>query len=126
MILSRLETRSRKPLLRLVNTAVCVCSAWCALSGRSAAQTTQIVGFTNGNWFNGRSFERRTAYAIGSVLTFKRPPAVDRTLDLHGGFVVPPFGEAHNHNVESINKVDVLIATYLRHGIFYVKNPNNL
>jgi hypothetical protein len=84
------------------------------------------MAFINGYWFNGMSFERKTGYAVGSELTFRHPQEVDRTVDLHGGYVVPPFGEAHNHNVETLNNVDLLIATYLRHGIFYVKNPNNL
>jgi predicted amidohydrolase YtcJ len=46
-------------------------------------------------------------------------------LDLAGGFVVPPFGEAHNHNVEP-PKIDAVIQRYLEHGIFYVKDPDNL
>jgi hypothetical protein len=84
------------------------------------------VAYTNGHWFNGHIFEEKTGYAVGERLTFRRPAHIDRTVDLHQGFVVPPFGEAHNHNVETLNKLDVLIATYLQHGIFYVKNPNNL
>jgi hypothetical protein len=81
---------------------------------------------TNGNWFNGRSFQYKTVYSVNGRLTFRRPAHIDRTIDLHQGFVVPPFAEAHNHNVEGLNNLDTLIASYLRHGIFYVKNPNNL
>ncbi len=51
---------------------------------------------------------------------------IDAIVDLEGGYVVPPFGEAHNHNVEPLNNLPKVIATYLEHGIFYVKNPNNL
>lgn len=82
--------------------------------------------FTNGNWFNGRSFEHKTVYSVAGRLTFRRPAHIDGAIDLHHGFVVPPFAEAHNHNVEGLNNLDTLIASYLRHGIFYVKNPNNL
>jgi hypothetical protein len=39
--------------------------------------------------------------------------------------VVPPFGEAHNHNVEGAEPEKV-IRRYLEDGIFYVKSPNNL
>jgi len=92
---------------------------------RVPAQTDQAIEFINGNWFNSYSFEKKTCYAIGGVLSFHRPAHVDATIDLHGGFVVPPFGEAHNHNVQPLN-IEALIALYLRHGIFYVKNPNNL
>lgn len=51
---------------------------------------------------------------------------MDEVVDLAGGFVVPPFGEAHNHNVESPARIDPLIQRYLQHGIFYVKDPDNL
>jgi predicted amidohydrolase YtcJ len=84
------------------------------------------ISFTNGYWFDGHSFKRRTGYSIDGALSFRRPRRVDSTIDLAGGFVVPPFGEAHNHNVEPSKKVDQLIQRYLSHGIFYVKDPDNL
>lgn len=93
-------------------------------TGASPAATT--TAYINGYWFDGSHFSRRTAYVIGEALSFHRPKRVDTTVDLQGSYVVPPFGEAHNHNVESLNDVPKLIATYLAHGIFYVKNPNNL
>jgi hypothetical protein len=84
------------------------------------------IAFKNGQWFDGHAFKRKDGYAVNGVLTFHRPAQVDETVDLSGQFVVPPFGEAHNHNVEPLNKVDELIKRYIEHGIFYVKNPNNL
>jgi Amidohydrolase family len=84
------------------------------------------TAFTNGLWFDGNRFTRRVAYAVDGNLTFRRPAHVASTIDLAGAFVVPPFGEAHNHNVESLSRIDPLVQRYLRHGIFYVKNPNGL
>ena len=120
---------TRKQVLRINMLALAV--VWLGISAASAQvasslQSAPTLELTNGNWFNGRSFERKTAYTVAGQLTFRRPARVDRTIDLRQGFVVPPFGEAHNHNVETLNKTDELSATYLRHGIFYVKNPNNL
>jgi hypothetical protein len=63
---------------------------------------------------------------VGSTLRDHYAARPDSTLDLHGGFVVPPFGEAHNHNIEASSRVDALIARYLRDGVFYVENPNVL
>ena len=40
--------------------------------------------------------------------------------------MIPPFGEAHNHNVENPERIDELVCKYLQDGIFYVKNPNSL
>jgi hypothetical protein len=51
---------------------------------------------------------------------------VDSLIDLSGKYVVPPFGEAHNHNVEQSSRLDAVIHAYLKAGIFYVKNPNSL
>lgn len=84
------------------------------------------VAFVNGLWFNGQAFTPKAAYAIGGKLTFHKPAHVESTVDLAGAYVVAPFGEAHNHNVEPLNKIDELVQRYLSHGIFYVKNPNCL
>jgi len=84
------------------------------------------VAFTNGWWFNGHSFARTPAYAVDGNLTFRRPARIGSHIDLGGGYVLPPFGEAHNHNVEPLNKIDPLVARYLQHGILYVKNPDCL
>jgi hypothetical protein len=86
----------------------------------------QSTGFVNGLWFDGKTFVHRTVYSIDGNLAFQRPASVDSVVDLAGGYVVPPFGEAHNHNVEPLNKIEPLVARYLCHGILYVKNPNCL
>lgn len=80
----------------------------------------------HGRWFDGRRFVPRTWWIIGGVFRNRRPARVDSVIDLAGAYVVPPFGEAHNHNVESPARIDALVARYLRDGVFYVENPNNL
>ncbi len=47
-------------------------------------------------------------------------------MDLQQGYVVPPFGEAHTHNIEGLWNVEAAIARYLQDGVFYVKNPNSI
>ena len=71
------------------------------------------VAYLNGHWWDGERFVDKTVGAGEAV-------------DLKAGYVVPAFGEAHNHNVESLNDLPKLVAKYVEHGIFYVKNPNNL
>jgi hypothetical protein len=63
---------------------------------------------------------------VDGVLTFEPPARVDSTIQLAGGYVIPPFGEAHNHNIEHSSRITRTIGQYLRDGVFYVKNPNNL
>lgn len=91
----------------------------------SAAES---VAFLNGQWFDGTTFASKTAWSVDGILTFVKPAHIDSAIDLAGGFVVPPFGEAHNHNVEPTNplKIGPLVTLYLSHGIFYVKNSDCL
>jgi len=77
--------------------------------------------FVNGQWFDGKRFVRRTLYAVNGVLTSRRPPMVDETLDLQSGFVVPPYGDAHCHHFDSPFNVAQQTQMYLNDGIFYVK-----
>lgn len=92
----------------------------------STKGNTQTVKFTNGNWFNGTSFVLRTVYSVDGILKFTAPAKIDSEIDLKGQFVIPPFGEAHNHNVRKYSKFKSLNDNYLRAGIYYVKNPNCL
>jgi hypothetical protein len=84
--------------------------------------------FANGNWFDGQKFVRRKFYTVDGVLRTKRPAHVDRVFDLSGKYVVPPFGEAHNHNLDwsSDERFAQINKMYLDAGIYYVKNPNSL
>ncbi|HEY9405067.1 MAG TPA: amidohydrolase family protein [Pyrinomonadaceae bacterium] len=94
-----------------------------AAGGQAASKTYEFI---NGNWFNGLNFESRRFYSVKGILTDKRPARVDSVVNLTGNYVIPPFGEAHNHNVENPARIDELARKYLQDGIFYVKNPNSL
>jgi len=84
--------------------------------------------FANGSWFDGQKFVQKTFYSVAGVLSSKRPARIDRVFDLSGKYVVPPFGEAHNHNLDwsSDERFARINKMYLDVGIFYVKNPNSL
>ena len=82
--------------------------------------------FVHGNWFDGKRFKAKDFYCVGGVFADKEPKRVDETIDLGGGYVVPPFGEAHNHNVESVYTFAGIEKQYLTDGVFYVKNPNSI
>ena len=89
-----------------------------ASGGSVHAQSYQIE---HGRWFNGRAFEQRTLYVDRGVFVASRPARVDSVISLAGAYVVPPYGEAHNHNIEGAPAPT--IARYLEAGIFYVKDP---
>lgn len=86
----------------------------------------RTLALVNGRWLLGGRFVAVTRYVVDGALRDRAPGRPDSTLDLQGGFVVPPFGEAHNHNLEASARVDALIARYLRDGVFYVENPSVL
>ncbi|MDQ2668654.1 MAG: amidohydrolase [Gemmatimonadota bacterium] len=80
----------------------------------------------NGHWFNGQRFVSRTWWIVDGTFRSHRPARIDSVIDLAGEYVVPPYGEAHNHNVQTSARFDALLARYLHDGVFYVKNPNSL
>ena len=86
------------------------------------------IAFVNGKWFDGRSFESQTVYSVKNVFTLHKPSRIDTTVDLEGTFVVPPFAEAHNHNLGTgVEEWDrIAIQKYLADGVFYVKIQGNL
>lgn len=93
-----------------------------------AASKPLNFAFANGQWFDGKRFVARTLYSVDGTFTSRKPARVDRTLDLSGSWVVPPFGEAHNHNIGTgVEAMDrQAIRRYLKDGVFYVKSQGNL
>ncbi|MEL6142195.1 MAG: hypothetical protein AAFU67_11305, partial [Bacteroidota bacterium] len=83
---------------------------------------TQNVAFTGGHWFNGEEFLPKTTFYIkDGVFTKQRPARVDTTIDLTGQYIVPPFTEAHTHNLSSTYGLKQTIDQYLSEGTFYVQ-----
>ena len=90
--------------------------------------SAQTIELRHGYWLLGHEFRSGKHYIVHGRLTSHAPAHVDSVIDLHNGYVVPPYGEAHNHNpdysgVESTKK---LFARYLSDGVFYAKNPANV
>ncbi|ULA64141.1 MAG: hypothetical protein LZF86_110842 [Nitrospira sp.] len=121
-------------MTRAVNVAMAVVLTFSAgvfaQGGSSGGQVgvapLKRYAFINGQWFDGQTFQPATFYTVEGRLTREKPAIIDEQVDLNGGFVVPPFGEAHNHNVEGPWNLDEVVARYLHDGVFYVKNPNSI
>jgi hypothetical protein len=94
----------------------------------SPAAVPPNLALRNGRWFNGRGFERRTVYTEGGRFTFEKPSHLDGELELAGAWIIPPFGEAHNHNIGTgeEERDERAVAKYLADGVFYVKIQGNL
>ena len=94
---------------------------------RLLSQTDAVIAFTNGRWFDGTSFQPRTTYSVNGTLSLTTPARIDRTIDLSGTWVIPPFAEAHNHNIDGAVEERSLgaIRKYVADGVFYVKIQGN-
>jgi hypothetical protein len=84
----------------------------------------ETIHWRDGLWFDGTGFRPRSFYSVDGALTTKKPKRIDRTVDLHGRYVIPPFGDAHHHGISGADGLDEKIRAFLEAGIFYVKNPN--
>ena len=71
--------------------------------------------------FDGQRFVAKPLYVTADGVFSRSRPTGAEVVDLAGGYLVPPFGEGHNHNTDS----EQAIERYLKAGIFYVSNPNS-
>ncbi len=91
------------------------------MSGVSAGR---VIELANGRWFDGERFVQKTLYSVGGIFAAAAPARVDSVIDLEGGYVIPPFAEAHNHNIDG--DPAALNRKYLTEGVFYAQNPMNV
>lgn len=91
-----------------------------------AAAAPRTWAFVNGRWYDAGRFESRTVWVAGDTFASRPPARVDTTVDLEGRWVVPPFGEAHTHNLESEHELDARVRKYLADGVFYAKMQSSI
>lgn len=82
---------------------------------------SKFYKFINGQWFDGKNFQSQTFYSVDGILTRKKPRGDIETIDLSGGFVVPPFADAHCHHFAGANNIALQVKMYLQNGVFYAK-----
>ncbi|WP_226293961.1 amidohydrolase family protein [Aquimarina algicola] len=89
---------------------------------------SKVMKLVNGRWFNGEIFEKKTVWVSEEgLISFKATDKrTDTIIDVSGKYIIPPFAEAHNHNLESAYGLDKRIASYLKNGVFYVKHLSSI
>ncbi|AWF81346.1 hypothetical protein BTJ40_11240 [Microbulbifer sp. A4B17] len=71
-------------------------------------------------WFDGANFKQATWFVDeDGFLTKTRPQKVDYTIDASGKFVVPPYGEGHNHNLQNPWAIKNFGPLQVNSGVFY-------
>lgn len=112
-------------ILFLAAALFLACAFERSICAQIVSQKTSVYEFVNGNWFDGKMFKRRTLYSVNGVFAAKRPTKIDESVDLKNGFVIPPFGDAHTHNLDGKYNLDKMIGAYLAEGTFYVQVLTN-
>ncbi|MEP5612454.1 MAG: hypothetical protein ABJP45_09410, partial [Cyclobacteriaceae bacterium] len=82
--------------------------------------------YSNGQWFDGKKFVKKTMYSANGVFVTEKPASIDSIFDLENNFILPPFSEVHTHSLDGIGHYKKTVEKYLNDGVFYVKNPNNI
>ena len=120
--------RQRRLFLEVVAAplafAACLALAERALVAQATSRPTMTAAnraFVNGRVFDGQRFVAEPLYVTADGLFSRSRPSGAEVVDLAGGYVIPPFGEGHNHNTRQRAGLD----RYLKAGIFYVSNPNS-
>lgn len=90
----------------------------------AVAQGT-CLHFIHGRWFNDRSFVWKDFYSREGTLTHA-PCSAPVTIDLRRGYVVPPYGDAHEHNFDNVSSARAQSELYLRDGIFYAQGMTDV
>jgi imidazolonepropionase-like amidohydrolase len=84
------------------------------------------TAYINAQIFDGERFVSGAIVVEGDRIVDADPATAAQRVDLAGGYVVPPFCEAHNHNLGFEHENAEQIAQYLHEGIFYVGILSNL
>lgn len=87
------------------------------------------TAYVGGFWYAGgeapvRFVERDTTWAVHGVFVAERPEHVARVVDLRGAYVVPPFGDAHLHALDSPDGLASQDSALVERGVLYVLNPH--
>ncbi len=88
------------------------------------APSAETVAWRNALWFDGSRFVAGTKYSVDGAFVDRAPGRIDRTVELGERHVVPAYGEAHHHGIDSAEAIEDKISVFLEAGVFYVKNPN--
>lgn len=119
------RARRRAGALALFALATALAAAAAARASVSPSHPAKAYEVRNGLWFDGERFGSRTMYVVNERFTADRPARVDSVIDLRGGYVLPPFADAHHHALADSASFAEESAAMLARGIFYLKNPND-
>ncbi len=116
--------RSRVPMKKLILFAALLIAA-CAGADQLAPRQERTA-YVGAMVWDGEAFRPRDIVVEGDHIVDAPASSANHRVELSGSYVVPPFCEAHNHNLGMPDENEASIARYLREGIFYVGILSNL
>ncbi len=111
--------------MRTIAISVASLMVACAACGRNDVRAERTA-FINARVLEESTFVSRPLVVEGGRIVDADPASAGRHVDLAGAYLVPPFCEAHNHNLGSADENQATIDRYLKEGIFYVGVLSNL
>lgn len=90
-----------------------------------AELSTDTVKYVGGNLFDGDNFIKKDFSIKDGKFSFDLSLKANKTVNLDGKYVIPPFGDAHTHNFDDIDQFDSIYQAYLKEGTFYVQVLTN-
>src|SRR3954466_14808456 len=99
---------------------------WMQAASAQTSDGMQYRAFQNGRWWNGKGFTEGTLYSVKGKLHPNPLASIfhAEVVDLHGAYVIPACGEAHNH--AAVADHPEALKRFIEEGILYVKNPANI
>jgi len=85
----------------------------------AAASASAATRYDNGLWWNGSEFVAESRHVIDGFFTDDQPDDTAVIIDLDGQYVIPPYAEAHNHNLQNPWLAGRFSEAYVEAGIFY-------
>ena len=80
------------------------------------------LAIEGGSVYRDGKFEKVDFYVVDGKFSFKKPTQIDSTIKIENKFVIPPFGDAHTHNLDRPWQMGFLPKQYADEGTIYVQN----
>lgn len=104
-------------------TALLICAC---VGADQLAPRQERTAYVGAMVWDGEGFRPRDIVVEGDRIVDAPANSAAQRVEFNGSYVVPPFCEAHNHNLGSADENEASIARYLHEGIFYVGILSNL
>ena len=78
--------------------------------------------FEGANIYQSNQFIKKDFYIVDGNFTFVKPEIIDSIINLKGKYIIPPFGDAHTHNLDREWQMSFLPKKYIDEGTIYVLN----